>query len=180
MVKFQWPIKREKHNAKGLEDGISSQQLRAEAGLKGIDREEDLSCRIKGEDECNTRIINHMLDQLIILLEKTEKTVQDMELIRIYNAWLVNWEQYRATRKVAVAWSVAGEDHDMSKRYRAYETYFSRNWQSEWETKKIMRFSAYMRSICYKDKHVEPYDRVIIQSLPSSQRIYLGEKDHNE
>jgi len=166
-MKLQWPIRRDKRKATGLEEGVTAQELKTEAGLRGIQAEEDLANRIKFEDECNANIINHILDQLIILLKKDKPTEQDKELIQTMNAWLVSWEEYRATRKTAVAWSIAGDDYNMSKRYRAYETYFSRRWPEPWESKKIMRFSAYMRDISYRERHVEPAPRIVVWGMPS-------------
>ncbi|MDH5481597.1 MAG: hypothetical protein OEY22_01765 [Candidatus Bathyarchaeota archaeon] len=177
MVKFQWPIRRGKATSSTLAGDQTSQSLKLEAGLTTIKGTEDLASRIRFTDDFFTNILNEFHAQLKQLLQKKDKTPEDIELISMLNAYLVNFESYRAVKKSGMAWSIAGQDHDMSKRYMAFETYFTRNWRNPDEVKKILRFAMYLLDISFKENHVEPAPSIIVQSLPSGPRIDLGGKE---
>jgi hypothetical protein len=176
MVRFQWPIKRGKRNASTLQEDQTSQNLKIEAGLTKIHGTEDLASRIQFTDEFFTNVMNEFHIQLKQLLAKKKKTPEDIKLIETLNAYLVNFEAYRAVKKAGMAWSTAGQDHDMSKRYMAFETYFTRNWRDPDEVKKILRFAMYLADISFKEIHVEQAPTIIVQSLPQGHRIDLGVK----
>jgi hypothetical protein len=175
LVHLQWPIARGKRKSSTLTEADTSGQLRAEAGLTKIRGTEDLASRIGFTDDFFAAMINHTIRQLDLLIRKTNKSPQDLEEIQLLNGYLANWEAYRAVKKSGMAWSTSGEDHDMSQRYRAFETYFTRNWQDPWEVKKIVRMAMYMLDISFKQPHVDPAPTIIVQSMPKGSSINLGD-----
>ena len=177
MVRLQWPIARGKRTSSTLAEADTSGQLRAEAGLTKIRGTEDLASRIGFTDDFFANMINHTIHQLNPLINKRgkDKSPQDLEEIRLLNGYLANWEAYRAVKKSGMAWSTSGEDHDMSIRYRAFETYFTRNWQDPWEVKKIVRMAMYLLDISFKQPHVDPAPTIIVQSMPKGSSINLGD-----
>lgn len=175
MVYLQFPLRRGKRPVTTLAEDETSKGLRVEAGLRNIKGTEDLASRIKFVDEFFSNVVDNMQRQLDQFVRKPKKTKMDLEQMKILNEHIVNFEAYRATKKSAMAWSIAGEDPEMSKKYSAFETFFTRNWQNPWEAKKIMRFSQYLLDLSFKNIHVEPAPQIVVQSLPSGHRISFEE-----
>lgn len=172
---MQWPIAREKRKPSTLAEAETSKELRIEAGLTNIKGTEDLASRIRFTDDFFSNMINYALDQLRLLLKKKQRTPEDEELIQLLNSYLANLEAYRAVKKSGMAWSTSGDDREMSQRYIAFETYFTRNYQNPWEVRKIIRMAMYLLDISFKQPHVEPASTIVVQSIPKGSNINLGD-----
>jgi len=172
---LQWPITRGKRTATTLAEAETSKELRIEAGLTSIRGTEDLASRIKFTDDFFAAMINHTIKQLDKLVSRQNKTPEDLHMINVLNGYLANWESYRAVKKSGMAWCTSGENREMSQRYIAFETYFTRNWQDPWETKKIVRMAMYLLDISFKEPHVAPASTIVVQSLPKGNSINLGD-----
>jgi len=180
MPRLQWPIKRTGSKASTMEASETVKDMEIKAGLMKVHGTEDLASRILFTDEYCTNIIGELQKEIAILLHKKDPTPADKEMLEQREAWLVNWETLRLVKKSSTAWLTAGEDRDMSERMRAFEIYFTRNWQDPWQNRKIVRFGLYLHDISFKLAHVEPAPVIVVQSIPKGSSINLGQgKEEN-
>jgi hypothetical protein len=149
----------------------TSKELRTEAGLRKIKATEDLADRIKFTDEFFVEITDMYKKELDVLLRKKEKTPEDLKQIETLNAYLTNFQAYRAVKKSAMAWNVAGENDQMAKKFRAFEIYFTKHWADLHETKKILRFAMFLLDISFRELHVLPAETIIVQTPMTGTRI---------
>jgi hypothetical protein len=122
-------------------------------------------------DDFFVEVTGQFKRELDTLLHKKSQTPQDLKRINILNAYLVNFQAYRAVKKSAMAWSVAGENDQMAKKFRAFEIYFTKHWSDEHETKKILRFAMFLLDVSFRELHVEPAETIIVQTPVQGTRI---------
>ena len=179
MVKFQRPIIFRDKKATTLQEDQTSQQLRQEGGFTRIKGTEDLSSRILFADTFFVNVESVYRSDLTELLKKapSQRTPEEVERLNYLQDYLVMFEAYRACKKCAMAWCVANEDEDMSRRFSSFETFFTRNWKNPQKVKTIIEMAMYLVDLSFKELHVAPAPTIMIQNYPKGSQINLGLSD---
>lgn len=162
MVKWQWPITREKKT--GFIDEPLANQMRSEAGLTAIKGTEYTKLRVERADAGITEIITLRVREYDRLAKKAKLSKEEEAFIDKLQKEITLWTFYKQYKRASAPWATAGEDHDMSEKLRATEIFFFRNLDKPWMWNMSMQILQYISDVCYKEWHVAPAPTIIVQT----------------
>lgn len=144
-----------------MTDVTQQRALKVEAGFGEIDTQEDLHKRLEVIQLPFVEMINVLIKEAEILLQKNMRTPQDEQRLQELNSQIFNMLLHKTNKVVATAFSVAGEDRDMSERYAALEEFYVEAWDKPRIKNLLQDSEMYMLDISFRDKHVGPAPHIL-------------------
>jgi len=148
----------------GLTDATLQRNL-VQKGFAEIEGTQHLGRRIDFTDEAIVSELNMRYELIQTIIRKKEKlsALDKEQLDKLMREWsLLNL--FRAAKKSAMAWSLPGNDRDMSERWAALEALFWRNFENAVYASILRMALMHICNISYgEDWHVQPAPHIIVQ-----------------
>lgn len=149
-----------------VSDPQQQRALKVEAGFGEIDTQEDLHARVNAIQLPFIEMTDILKEEANILIAKYDTlTETQKQLLDKLNNQIFNLILHKTNKIVATAWSIAGEDPEMSERYGALEEMFLKGWRKDGSWVQLLQDSEmYMLDISFRGEHVKNASHILSQT----------------